>query len=216
MTTIDTTTPPPSSRFWDRIAKRYAAKPVADEQTYRTKLRITQDYLRPEMEVLEFGCGTGSTALVHAPFVRHITAIDISPRMIEIARAKAEEAGTAKVTFRCAAIDTLGLAEESVDAVLGLSILHLLRDPDAAIAKVHRALRPDGVFVSSTACLGDTMRWFRPIAVTGRIVGLLPLVRFFGTDDLVAGLTGRGFEIAHLWQPPGKARGVFIVAKKPA
>lgn len=41
------------------------------------------------MEVLEFGCGTGTTALAHAAYVRHILAIDIADRMIEIARQNA-------------------------------------------------------------------------------------------------------------------------------
>ena len=47
-----------SSRFWDWIAKRYAKTPVADEAAYQTKLQVTRDYLRPDMEVLEFGCGS--------------------------------------------------------------------------------------------------------------------------------------------------------------
>ena len=55
---------PPSSKFWDRIAARYARKPVADEAAYRRKLAVTRDYLAPDMDVLEFGCGTGSTAIV--------------------------------------------------------------------------------------------------------------------------------------------------------
>ena len=76
------------SRFWDKIADRYAKKPVSDEAAYQKKLRVTRDYLRPDMDVLEFGCGTGSTAITHAPFVKHIQAIDISSRMIEIAHGK--------------------------------------------------------------------------------------------------------------------------------
>ena len=68
------------AKFWDWIAERYARTPVADEASYKKKLQITQDYLRPGMEVLEFGCGTGSTALIHAPHVKHIHAIDISSR----------------------------------------------------------------------------------------------------------------------------------------
>ena len=79
-----------STRFWDRIANRYSRTPIADEATYQTKLRITQDHLRPDMDVLEFGCGTGSTALVHAPVVNRILAIDISSKMIGIARDKAK------------------------------------------------------------------------------------------------------------------------------
>src|SRR5215217_1657238 len=59
-------------RFWDNLAERYARQPIADEAAYQTKLDITRSYLHPDMAVLEFGCGTGSTALQHAPHVRHI------------------------------------------------------------------------------------------------------------------------------------------------
>lgn len=45
------------------MAKRYARQPIADEAAYRRKLEVTRTYFRPDMHVLEFGCGTGSTAL---------------------------------------------------------------------------------------------------------------------------------------------------------
>ncbi len=79
-----------SSKFWDKIAEKYSKQPIADEASYQKKLEVTRGYLQPEMEVLEFGCGTGSTALIHAPYVKHIRAIDISSKMIAIAKAKAE------------------------------------------------------------------------------------------------------------------------------
>ena len=68
--------------FWDKVAERYSKKPVADEAAYQTKLRVTREYFRPDMQVLEIGCGTGSTAIAHAPFVEHICATDISPKMM--------------------------------------------------------------------------------------------------------------------------------------
>ncbi len=200
-------------RFWDRIADKYSRKPVADEAAYQRKLRVTQDYFRPDMEVLEFGCGTGSTALVHAPFVRHIRATDISPRMIEIARGKAREAGIENVTFEAQAIDDLDVADASLDAVLGLSILHLLEDPAAVIERVQGMLKPGGVFVTSTACLGDTMKWFKIVGPIGHFLRLIPYVNVFSTKELVAMLTTAGFEVDYQWQP-GKGKGVFIVAKK--
>ncbi len=52
-------------------------------------------------------------------------------------------------------------------------------------------LKPDGVFVSSTACLGDSQNWFRFIAPIGKIVGLIPLVRFFTKEDGVDGSRSR-------------------------
>ena len=201
------------AKFWDRIAESYSRKPVADEQAYQRKLRMTRDYLRPDMQVFEFGCGTGSTALVHAPFVSRVLATDVSSRMIEIARNKAETDGVANVEFQQVSFDEFQAPEQSFDVVLGLSILHLVEDRDTAIAKVHRLLKPGGVFVSSTACLGDGMSYFKAIAPVGRFFGLLPLLRVFTADDLADNLVRRGFEIEHRWRP-GKRQGVFIVAKK--
>ena len=77
-----------SARFWNRLAKRYSKKAVPDEAIYKKKLEITQGYFRPELKLLEIGCGTGSTALTHAPLVSHILAIDFSEKMIELAEAK--------------------------------------------------------------------------------------------------------------------------------
>ncbi len=202
-----------SAKFWDRIAARYARKPVADEAAYRRKLEISRGYFRPDMEVLELGCGTGSTAIAHAPYVKHIRAVDISARMLEIARRKADEAKVENVTFERAAIDDLEVPAQSLDAVLALSILHLLADKDAAIAQVHDMLKPGGVFISSTVCLADAGNWFRFVAPVGRTLGLIPLVRFFTKEDLERSLQRAGFEIDHSWRP-GKAKAVFIVAKK--
>ncbi len=202
-----------SAKFWDRIAERYARKPVADESAYQRKLEVTRGCLRPDMEVLELGCGTGSTAIAHAPHVKHIRATDISARMLAIARRKAEAAGVANITFQQSTVEDLAVPAESVDAVLALSLLHLLDDRDTAIAKVHGMLKPGGLFVSNTVCLGGAFHWFRPIAPIGKALGLLPLVRFFSKEDLHDSLTAAGFEIEHSWQP-GKGKAVFIVARK--
>ena len=205
------------SKFWDKHAKGYAKRPVADEAAYQNKLQVTQDYLKPDMEVLEFGCGTGTTAIIHAPFVRHIRAIDISGKMLEIARAKAEAGGIKNVTFERASIEGLAVADATYDAVMGHSILHLLEDKKSAIASVHRMLKPGGVFITSTACLGGMMSALRVvlrvILPVGRFFGLLPLVKFFTKEELERDLTDAGFRIDYQWQP-GKGKSVFIVAKK--
>ncbi len=201
------------SKFWDRIAEPYARKPVADEAAYQKKLQVTRDYLRPEMEVLEFGCGTGSTAIAHAPHVKRIRALDISSKMIEIAQGKASENKVTNVTFGQASIESFRVSDQTFDVVLGLSILHLLEDMEDVIAKVHKVLKPGGVFVTSTACIGDMMTLIWVVAPIGRFFGLLPLLRIFTTRELEDSLTNAGFHIDHQWQP-GKGKAVFIVAKK--
>jgi ubiquinone/menaquinone biosynthesis C-methylase UbiE len=203
-----------STRFWDRIARRYSRQPIADEAAYQKKLEVTRQYFRPETEVLEIGCGTGSTAIAHAPYVKHIRAIDVSSRMIEIARGKAESGNVSNVTFEQSGIDAFSAADGSVDAVLMLSILHLLENRDEVINRVYEMLKLGGIFVSGTACLGDTMSYMKLVLPLGRAVGLFPYVRVFTTEDLESAITSAGFSIDYQWQP-SRGKAVFIVALKP-
>jgi 2-polyprenyl-3-methyl-5-hydroxy-6-metoxy-1,4-benzoquinol methylase len=204
-----------TAKFWDRHADAYAKKPVPNEAVYRAKLEQTGKHLRPDARVFEFGCGTGSTALMHAPYVEHILATDVSARMIEIAQAKAKAAGVENVRFQVGSIETLAADAQSFDAVLGLSILHLVEDRTATIGKVFELLKPGGVFVSSTVCLGDRMGWFRWVGPPGAFLGLIPPVAVFTVAELQEGLTEAGFELDHVWVPEG-SHSVFIVARKPA
>lgn len=202
-------------KFWDRMAERYSKKPVADQASYEKKLEITRRYFRPDMEVLEIGCGTGSTALAHAPYVKHIRATDLSPKMLAIAQRKADAAQVANVTFEHAAVADVTAPDGSVDVAMAHSILHLLEDPDTAIAKIRKMLKPGGVFVSSTVCIADMMPLWRLLIPIARLIGMAPMVKILSKTDVVASMKAAGFEIDHEWQP-GKRISVFLVAKKPA
>ena len=203
-----------SEKFWDKIAVRYSKQPIADEAAYQKKLQITREYFQPEMEVLEIGCGTGSTALLHAPYVKHIRATDISAKMIAIAQEKCKAANIENVTFEQSSIDDLKVGDQSLHMVLELNILHLLEDKESAMRQVYNMLKPGGIFVTSTVCLGDTMKYFKLIAPIGRFFGFMPLLKVFTAQELVNNFVDAGFEIEHQWQPSKDC--VFIVAKKPA
>ncbi|MBE9101889.1 class I SAM-dependent methyltransferase [Vacuolonema iberomarrocanum] len=211
-----------SAKFWDKTAEGYSRQPIADEAAYQKKLQVTREYFQPSMNVLEFGCGTGSTAIAHAPYVQHIRAIDFSSNMIAIAKAKADAQNIQNVTFEQASIDELSVPDSTYDAVLGLNVLHLLENKEAAIAKVYNMLQPGGVFITSTVCMGDTMAWFKLIAPIGKALGFFPLVKVFTIKDLEKSLTDAGFAIDYQWQAGdykssiGKAEIMFIVAKKAA
>ena len=203
-----------SPRFWDKIAVRYSRRPIADEASYQKKLEKSQTYFRPGTEVLEFGCGTGGTAIIHAPHVKHIRAIDISPRMIEIARGKAEAANIENVDFEVQTIEDLDAPDASYDAVLGLSILHLVKDKEAVLQKVFRLLKPGGVFISSTVCMLDLASLIRYVVPIMQLFGQAPFVAYFTREELLESIRAAGFEIDYDWRPGGK-KAVFIVAKKP-
>ena len=101
------------ARFWDKAARKYAAGKIADQAGYERSLRRTRDFLSPDSDVLEIGCGTGSTALKQAPFARHITATDISPEMITIASEKIAKSGPVNVDFIVARAGELPFAPHS-------------------------------------------------------------------------------------------------------
>lgn len=200
------------SKFWDRVAEKYFAQPIGNPEAYEEKLRITQDYLTPDMNVLEFGCGTGGTALRHAPHVKHILATDISDNMLDYGRKQAAEANIENVDFKRVDIADFTAPDESYDAVLGMNILHLVEDREAVLRKVRKLIKPDGVFVSSTVCIGDTMGWLSLIIPFGRAIGKMPLVKVFKQPDLEASFKRTGFAIERVWRPE-KSLGVFIVAR---
>ncbi len=201
-----------SKKFWDKSAETYVKSPIKDEATYQQKLAITQEFLRSDSKVLEFGCGSGATAIFHAPYVENVVATDISDKMIEAAQIKAVEAGVKNIVFQQGTLDSLKLQSESFDAVLGLNVLHLLEDVDGAIAKVHRLLKNDGVFVSSTSLVAEINLAFRWLISGMQFLGLAPYVSRFTKTQLISSLLKSGFTIEREWQTSHES--VFIVARK--
>lgn len=204
-----------TAAFWNFMAKGYAKQPIADQASYEHKLEKTQTYLKKDMDVLEIGCGTGGTALIHAPHVKHILATDFSQSMIDIAREKASAQNIENVAFECSAIEDLNVAESSKDVILALSILHLLKHRDQNVEKLASYLKPDGILVSSTICLP---RKFMPLIWLSRLVswsGIFPVLRGFSSRDLIRSMENAGLTIDYQWQADGKYDVVFLIAKKP-
>ncbi|SHJ84831.1 Ubiquinone/menaquinone biosynthesis C-methylase UbiE [Shimia gijangensis] len=200
--------------FWNFLAKRYARMSISDMDSYEFKLEKTREYFNSESEVFEFGCGTGSTAILHSPFVQSILAVDFSPKMIEIAHSKLSEHQVSNVTFEQTDIDSLPDGHGPFDVVMGMSILHLLDDKDAVLARVTDLLKPGGVFISSTACIGGAGGLLRGSLKTGGALRLLPHIDFFTLDELLQSMRDAGLEVEYQWQPNDKAA-AFIVARKP-
>ncbi|PCI87180.1 MAG: SAM-dependent methyltransferase [Hyphomicrobiales bacterium] len=197
--------------FWNFLADKYARDPVVDEASYQHKLAKSRDYFTNEFEILEIGSGTGSTAISHAPFVKSVLATDISEKMIAISNAKLVDSDIDNVTFKLSSIDDLDIEDESLDAVLALSVLHLVKDKDQVIAKIYKMLKPDGVFISSTVCLEDDSKIAKFIAPIGRLIGLIlkPLTQ----KGLMQSMERSGFQIDYSWTPKTSST-VFIIAKK--
>ncbi|MEX5728009.1 ubiquinone/menaquinone biosynthesis C-methylase UbiE [Rhodovulum iodosum] len=204
---------PRAARFWDRLAERYAKMPLRDPEGYERRLAMTRAHLSPDATVLEVGCGTGTTALNHAPHAGNIRAVDFSGKMIEIACPKAAEAGVENVDFQQCSVEDLGAAPESFDMVMAHSLLHLLPDRRAALARFHALLKPGGTFVSSTYCIAGAPPHVRALLRVAGLAGVLPRMTFLEAGALKAELADAGFEIEEDWHP-GPLKPLFIVARK--
>ena len=204
-----------SDKFWDNAAEKYSNKAVPDEEKYQKKLAETQEFLAEDMHVLEFGCGTGTTAIHHSPHVRKIDAIDISQKMFEIGRARADKAGVNNLTFTLGTLNEFNGGSSSIDAVLGLNVIHLAPGRIELIAEIARILKPGGVFVSSTGCLGSSsFRFLKFIIPLFRQLGLMPDLFIIREDQLAAEIKSAGFTIERQWHHGPQGIDVFIIAKK--
>jgi ubiquinone/menaquinone biosynthesis C-methylase UbiE len=212
MSTLITSKPHTDARFWDRIAKRYARKAVRDQAAYNTKLEKTDSYLQPDDRVLEIGCGTGTTALHHAPKASHILATDISAKMIDIAREKARVEGVDNVQFDVSSIDDLDITAGQYDVILAHSILHLVADVPRTLRQLHIMLKPDGLLISNTQCIGDSAAWLGWVAPLGRVLGVLPRVNVFREREFLQWIGDSGFDFEEIWQPSPNASH-YIVAR---
>ncbi len=100
---------------------------------------------RAHGDVLEVAIGTGRNLAFYPPGVR-LAAIDLSPAMLELARARAAALGVS-VDLRLADATHLPFEDASFDTVVSTLALCTIPDPDAAVAEGHRVLRPGGRFV---------------------------------------------------------------------
>lgn len=209
-----TISPTKTGLFWDRIATRYARKPIGDPNAYEEKLTRVRGLLRTTDRILEIGCGTGSTALRLAPGVAQVSATDISRGMVEIARAKLGSETPRNIAFHQA--DAADLIDgRPFDAICAFSLLHLVDDIDHVLESVRRQLKPGGLFISKTVCLMDGPFPIRALVRVMTAVGVAPRVTALSRADLVQHLSDADFDIEAVSHFGGQHTNPFIVARKP-
>jgi ubiquinone/menaquinone biosynthesis C-methylase UbiE len=203
-----------SAEFWDKFADRYSKKPVKDMENYNKTLDCTRKHLSATDNVLEVGCGTGTTALLLAPSVKQIAATDISSRMIEIAREKAVTQGVENVRFDRATLFDEDLEKGSFDVVMAFNFLHLLEDIPGAVHRVHELLKPGGLFISKTVCLAEQIRLLRLFLAVMKALGLGPYVKRLKVAEIEDIIASTDFEIVETGLYPPSPPRPFIVARK--
>lgn len=203
-------------RFWNRVARKYAAGPIADVAGYERTLVRTRDYLSEGHAVLEIGCGTATTALKLAPAVARYVASDLSAEMIAIAREKAKGEAGRVPEFEVAAPGSAAWPEGTFDVVLAFNVLHLMPGRQAAFAEIHRVLRAGGHFISKTPCLKEMNPLIRLAIPVMQLFGKAPSVAIFSAGELERDLEAAGFEIVERARHGSHRKDArpFLVARK--
>ena len=202
-----------AAAFWDKIAPKYANQPIEDVPAYEATLDRTRSFLHQNDRILEIGCGTGSTALLLSPSVQHVTATDISPRMIAIAQGKLAD-GPDNVSFMQATALS-PLAGAPYDAICAFNILHLLENLPKAVAHLKSSVKPGGFVISKTPCLGQMNIGLRVLVRLMQLVGKAPYVNIFTIDELETAFRKAGFDLVETGHFTTRTNNRFIVARRP-
>ena len=100
--------------------------------------------LTPDMDVLDFGCGTGLLTLQLQPQVRTITGVDSSQGMIDILDAKIKKQGLRTVKTRLIDLDRGGILEGQYDLIVSSMTFHHIRDVPILLDQFARIAKPTG------------------------------------------------------------------------
>jgi 2-polyprenyl-3-methyl-5-hydroxy-6-metoxy-1,4-benzoquinol methylase len=202
-----------SQKFWDKAAATYDQEENKDQQTHLKLLEKTKKYLNSSDLVLDFGCGTGRISNEIAGNIKMIRAIDISSKMIEIAKSKADERNIENIDYAQATIFDDRYQGGSFDVILVFYILHLFEDSQKVMQRINELLKPGGLIISATPCLGEKPLLSFLLSTASKI-GLVPKIRSFKLSDLEDSISTGNFEIIETQCLVQSSQQVFIVAKK--
>lgn len=141
--------------FWDRNAGLYDRFMRKDKAAYENMYELIRPVVK-DRTVLELAAGTGLIAKNIVRAAKHIEATDASAEMIAEAN---RDNRSAKPRFSVQDMFRLPYADKSFDVAIVSNALHIVPNPEKALAEIRRVLKDDGVLIAPTFThVGNTLR----------------------------------------------------------
>ena len=201
-------------RFWDNQAKEYDKNEGRFQQIYTKTVTKTQKYLQSGDIVFDFGCGTGLITNEIAGYVKEIEAIDISSKMITVARIKASERNIQNINYLHTNIFDSHFASNPFNVVTAFNILHLLENPVEVLRRINELLIPKGLFISATASMGEKKSLKSLLLSILSSLGIIPYIKNYKLSDLKEMIVNADFHIIETESLQQNPANFFIVAMK--
>lgn len=167
----------------------------AGKERWARRVRMLTSHIKPVMQVLEIGCGTGYFTNEIVKTKAEIVAIDISPDLLEMAQ---KEITDENVAFRIENAYKLSFDDNTFDTAIGSSVLHHL-ELENALKELYRVLKPGGtIYFTEPNMLNPHIAIERKIPSVRRRMGNSPDETAFFRWRLKGSLRKYGFENIHI------------------
>ena len=203
-----------SEKFWDKISAKYDNQLKRYRWTYLKTIENTKKYLDKNDIVLDYACGTGIILVGIADCVKEIHAIDIASKMIDVARRKADERNLQNIHFAQTDVFDDRFKEKSFDVIFAFNILYLLSDVTNVLKRINELLKPGGMFISTTDCLGEKKTFVNTLKYMLSKIGILPFMYMLKIHELETLVMDAQFQIIETEKLSDASSNYFIAAKK--
>ena len=176
--------------FWDKNAGRYDRFMHKDAAAYEQLYELLRPVVRRKT-VLELATGTGLIAKHIVRSADHIEATDASQEMIDQAK---QGIKSTKLYFSVQDMFHLPYADQSFDVVIVSNALHIVPEPERALAEIRRVLKEDGVLVAPTFTHADNAFFGKVKAFFMKLAGF-PLHSKWTSHEYLAFLRENGWTV---------------------
>lgn len=202
-------------KFWNKIAANYDKRVFKKfSGTYNKTVDLSSKYYKPEFTALDFACGTGITTIQLAKFASKIIAFDISDKMIDIAKQKSESLQIKNIEFLVTDIFDSKFDNQKFDIITAFNILSMFDDLPKILNRIYSLLSPEGIFLSTTDCLGEKKSILVYFYKFLSKIGIIPKMKFYSIKEIENIFTKNHFQILEshnlFINPPN----YFIASKK--